>query len=320
MRKTERLSSLQLDRAAKILVQGGLVAFPTETVYGLGAHATNASSVADIFRAKGRPSDNPLIVHLSDMNLAGTVCREVPELAARLMTALSPGPITLVLPKRESVLDLVTAGLDSVAIRVPRHPIAQELLRIAAIPVAAPSANRSGRPSGTTWQSVLDDLDGLIDAVVCDDSIDGIGLESTVLDLTSSPPQLLRMGAITIDDLRHFDGTIDWQVSASNDLVNSPGRRHPHYKPQAIVRLCDDPAEIPQQPLQAFIGLKAWQQAPQDSHIHISPDVADYANALYEFLRQADRSGAKTVWCQRVPPIGLGIALTDRLERAESRD
>jgi L-threonylcarbamoyladenylate synthase len=320
MRKTERLNSGQLDRAAEILVQGGLVAFPTETVYGLGAHATNASSVADIFRAKGRPSDNPLIVHLADIKLAGTVCRDVPKLAVRLMTAFSPGPLTLVLPKRECVPDLVTAGLDSVAIRIPRHPIAQALLRLAGIPVAAPSANLSGRPSGTTWRSVLDDLDSRIDAIVYDDSPPGIGLESTVLDLTSEPPQLLRVGAITIDDLRQFDNTIDWQVSSRSDLVNSPGRRHPHYKPQAIVRLCNDPAEIPLQPKQAFIGLHAWQQAPKDSLIHISHDVAEYANAFFEFLRQADRSGAKVVWCQRVPLEGLGIALMDRLERAASTD
>ena len=321
MKQTQRLGIDQLDQAARILADGGLVAFPTETVFGIGASATKGASVAEIFRAKGRPSDNPLIVHVAHRDQLSAICSEVSSLAERLLARFSPGPLTLVLPKRDSISNLVTAGLSTVAVRIPRHPTALRLLELAGIPIAAPSANRSGKPSGTTWQSVLEDLDGRIDAIICDDTAGQIGLESTVLDITHVPPRILRMGAITLNDLRAFDPEVDWQtLDASTDLerndLNSPGLRHPHYKPRATVKLCDDPEQLPAKTGQAYIGLDVWKDAPAGSVVQICSDVRTYAAMFYEFLRQADRAGVEVVWCQRVPRVELGCALMDRIERA----
>ncbi len=183
---TLQLKGNQLDKAAEILRSGGTVAFPTETVFGLGASCLQPHAIEKIFEAKGRPSDNPLIVHLYSTQQLHSICRHVSTVAQSLMQKWTPGPLTIVLEKSDAIPDSVTAGLDTVAFRFPKHPIARELLRIVDAPIAAPSANRSGRPSGTRWQSVLEDLDGRIDAIVCEDGCD-LGLESTVLDLHSQP-------------------------------------------------------------------------------------------------------------------------------------
>ncbi len=246
---TQRLKREELPLAADMLRRGMLVAFPTETVFGIGADATNELAVQKIFIAKGRPSDNPLIVHLADVRLLDNVARDVPELAYKLFERFSPGPLTIVLQKQSKVAPTVTAGLNTVAVRIPSHPIALELLRLANVPIAAPSANRSGRPSGTTWQTVLEDLEERIDAIVCEPGCD-VGLESTVVDVSDGELIILRMGSITLDDFllagfhaRHAESSPTKQAAESEAsstidralLRRSPGTMHPHYRPAAKV-------------------------------------------------------------------------------------
>ena len=196
--KTRHFSVSDIDAAAELLRSGELVAFPTETVYGLGANALSEAAVQRIFVAKGRPSDNPLIVHIASRTQLEHLVTSIPEVATRLMDQFWPGPLTIVLPKRPEVPNLVTAGLNTVAVRMPNHLIAIELIGQAGVPLAAPSANRSGRPSATTWQAVSEDLDGRIAGIICGEPTD-FGLESTVVDVNSEQPRLLRPGGITFE-------------------------------------------------------------------------------------------------------------------------
>ncbi len=328
---TLRLNPEECMQAANILKRGGTVAFPTETVYGLGADATSITSIAAIFQAKGRPSDNPLIVHLCHPDQLEVYCKQIPSLAYELIDAFCPGPLTLVLPKKSSIVDSVTASLNTVAVRFPSHPTAQKILEAADLPIAAPSANRSGRPSATSWQAVLEDLDGRIDAVVCDGSAN-IGLESTVLDLSSLIPVVLRHGAITVEQLREIEPSIQLR-SASNDFeVNSPGLRHRHYQPHAKVVLCVSPNQVvlpvvdnfdrlpPEQVGEegrnAFIGIVEPDPSQPFAMQHHCRDIEDYARSLFEFFRQCDSAGIANIYCQIVDEIGLGRAIMDRLRRA----
>ncbi len=187
--------------AAQVIKKGGLAAFPTETVYGLGADVFNEAALGNIFAAKDRPADNPLIVHIASLEQIGLLTSAVTASAEKFIAAFFPGPLTLVLPKSGNVSSLATAGLDSVGIRMPGNRLAQEFLRLCATPVAAPSANLSGRPSPTTWQAVFEDLDGRIDCILQDEETE-VGLESTVVDCTGEVPQVLRSGAVTLEQLR----------------------------------------------------------------------------------------------------------------------
>lgn len=321
------LTSDHLGRAAEILRSGGLVVFPTETVFGLGADATNPQAVAKIFEAKGRPSDNPLIVHLASTDQLPQVVRAIPEPARRLMDAFWPGPLTLVLPKNRAVPHAVTAGLDSVAVRIPNHPLALELLRLAKRPIAAPSANRSGRPSGTRLAEILEDLEGRVDAVLTG-PLPPLGLESSVVDVSRGherPPRLLRSGSVTLEQLRQVLPDCqppEPEADAADDEIRSPGVRHPHYQPRAEVRLFNDSTQLPVDPadrigpLMVLALTPADRALPADCHWLTFDSLEAYAAELYAGLRQADRLGAGQVWCQRVPEQGLGRALMDRLGRA----
>lgn len=318
---TLRLNPDECEQAASILKEGGTVAFPTETVYGLGADATNSTAIAGIFRAKGRPSDNPLIIHLRHPDQLCEYCRQIPSIAYRLMELFCPGPLTLVLPKRHSIVARVTAGLDTVAVRFPSHPTAQRILEWADLPIAAPSANRSGRPSATSWQAVLEDLDGHIDAVMCDGCAE-IGLESTVLDLSDAIPVVLRHGSVTIEQLREVEPLIRLRSASDASDANSPGLRHRHYQPRAKVILCDSPDEIEEtgqssrEGKYAFIGMS--EPKPNLFCVvqrHVL-DVQDYAHDLFDFFRQCDSANIPTIYCQRVEEIGFGRAVMDRLRRA----
>lgn len=330
-RPTLRLPASQFDRIAQIWADGGTVAFPTETVFGLGANALDPAAVVKIFRAKGRPSDNPLIVHVGSLDQVHLLTRSIPNSAIALWEKFGPSPMTLVLPKSDRIADCVTAGLPSVGIRIPAHPIALQLLQHARLPIAAPSANRSGSPSATTWQAVLEDLDGKIDAIVCEEGCLH-GIESTVIDLTSDRPAILRPGAITwemiaqvLPDLLplvppHLDRS-DLPLETSQPLP-SPGLRHPHYQPKAKVEILSDPwlKEFTFRGPLAYIGLIHWPKCDQGPALQqIHPSVDSYAKGLYEFFRQADRSGCKTIVCQPVEPDGIGWALMDRLRRAADR-
>jgi L-threonylcarbamoyladenylate synthase len=229
-----------ITRAARIIKQGGTVAFPTETVYGLGADALNPEAVRKIFQAKGRPLDNPLIVHISDIEQLKVIASDVPESARSLMDAFWPGPLTLIFKRKDIVPDVTTCGLDTVAVRMPDNPIALGLIREAGTPIAAPSANISGRPSPTTAEHVISDLSGKIDAVIDGGGV-RVGVESTVLDMTPDIPVLLRPGGISIDRIREYIGEVligytDRQAGAG-ESVRSPGLKYMHYSPETRLLL-----------------------------------------------------------------------------------
>jgi L-threonylcarbamoyladenylate synthase len=310
--------------AAAILRNGGCVAFPTETVYGLGVDATNAAAVQRAFVAKGRPSNNPLIVHLHSPSQMNLYCHSVPEIAYRFIEHFCPGPLTIVLPRRDSIVNLVTAGLNTVAIRFPKHEIAQALLREANLPIAAPSANLSGRPSATTWQAVIDDLGGRIDGVLCGEPCD-IGIESTVVDVTREYPTVLRCGGVTFEQLREVAPNVmmhDNQIDAS---VNSPGLRHRHYQPAARVVLIDSLSEV-HRTLDAFdnhirlayIGIDRLPDSIESkfTKLNYCDNEAEYASCLFSFFRECDHLGIETILCQGVDETGIGRALMDRIRRA----
>lgn len=304
-------------RAAALVKAGQLVAFPTETVYGLGVLATDAPAVARLFRAKGRPGDNPLIVHIADRSQLSLVVRRVPKAAQRLMAAFWPGPLTLVLPRQVGLAAAVTAGLDSVGVRIPRHPLALALLRAVGAPVAAPSANRSGRPSPTRWQDVLADLDGRI-AAVLRGTASRVGLESTVVDCRGRAPRVLRPGAITFEQLRKVVPTVRPYAPRRGGVLRSPGLRHRHYAPRARVVLVDDLREVERAPAAGAIGCRPVPRG-RFGFVRCCRSVAGYARALFAFFRACDARGLRTIYCERVPPIGLGAALADRLARAAAR-
>ncbi len=249
----------------------------------------------------------------------------LPEVARRLLDVHAPGPLTVVLPKRDCIAAAVTAGLPTVAIRVPANPVARELIRRAGCPVAAPSANRSGRPSATTWQAVLEDLDGRIDAVVCDNPSE-IGVESTVVDCGRYPPVVLRRGAVTGEQIASVAGAVEYlDRAAQQELANSPGVRHAHYQPTARVWLVDVPPSA--ESLRCLGGRIAYcglQALPDGGASHVCLErcfssVEEYAREFYEFMRMADRRRADSIVAQRVRPEGIGAALLDRQMRAAQR-
>jgi L-threonylcarbamoyladenylate synthase len=319
---TLRLTPEELESAAGILRTGGTVAFPTETVYGLGADATNTSAIERVFAAKGRPSDNPLIVHLHSFEQLDRYCDQISVTARALLDAFCPGPLTLVLPKKSIISDLATAGLSTVAVRFPANEAARSLLRQVDLPIAAPSANRSGRPSATTWQAVIEDLDDRIDAVICDQPC-RIGLESTVVDVSSDVPILLRSGGLGLDELSKVVPSIRTRSSSDDRRIKSPGLKHRHYQPKARVRLCCESSDLsfasPRQ--RAFIGMpfSNWStNSPLEGFqlVLLCHDKEEYAQKLFDFFRRCDAAGIEEIWCRTVDEVGLGSAINDRLQRA----
>jgi L-threonylcarbamoyladenylate synthase len=313
--------------AARILREGGRVVFPTETVYGLGADAFDAGAVRGIFEAKGRPADNPLIVHVAGAGRVERVARAVPPGAERLAERFWPGPLTLVLPRRPDLPEGVTAGLDTVGVRVPRLPLARRFLETCATPVAAPSANRSGRPSPTTWQAARDDLAGRVECILQGPPTEA-GLESTVLDCTDPGAlRVLRAGATTLEALREAVGpgaTVAAPAApeagdeAASNAPRSPGTRHRHYAPEARVVVVEEPPDTSENGEAAYIGLRAPAAPDAFARTRACENVEAYARALFAFFRDADAAGARVIYAQRVPAEGLGRALMDRLRRASA--
>ena len=312
--------------AAEILSQGGIVAFPTETVFGLGADATNQTAVERLFVAKGRPADNPLIVHLANAADWRLAAEQLTPVAEKLLAQFAPGPISVVLPKREEILPQVTGGLDTVAIRIPDCSVARRILAECQRPIAAPSANLSGRPSATRWQAVWEDLSGKVDAVVCLNSA-RIGLESTVVDCCGSVPIVLRSGGISIDAVRELFpearmlNSLTPNIDASlPSAPNSPGLRHAHYRPTAPVQLYSAQSDIERglsYKTAACCSLGKTEDRKADwLLLREFEDVEEYAREFYEFLREADRKGAKLIMVQYAPGEGIGLALRDRQLRA----
>lgn len=303
-----------LARAAEIIRAGGLVAFPTETVYGLGADGLNGEAVARIFAAKGRPADNPLILHVaSDGELSALVAR-MPEEAAALTARFWPGPLTLVLPRSARVPENVTAGLETVAVRMPDHPVALALIRAADRPLAAPSANRSGSPSPTTAAHVFADL-GEAAGAILDGGACRVGVESTVLDLSVSPARILRPGAVTSEMLAESLGYAPAWIADAR-AGGSPGLRHRHYQPRcAVVPFTGFPPELG--PEDGIVTLS--QPAPAARLSLRVRSLEEYAQRLYAIFRRADQLHVARLFVERPPLHGLGAALTDRIRRAAGR-
>ena len=307
-----RPDEADLRDAAAILRRGGLVAFPTETVYGLGANALDPEAIAGVFRAKGRPADNPLIVHLADPADLPRVARAVPPPAAELAARWWPGPLTLVLDAHPDVPAITTGGHSTVGVRVPDHPVARALIAEAGVPVAAPSANRSGRPSPTTAAHVAGDLGGRIDAIV-DGGPCTVGVESTVVDARGPTPVVLREGAITREDLE--------AIGVDEDGAASPGTRYRHYAPDCDVAVADDVAATAASLLAEGrrVGAVAPAGVPLPAGVLVLaryPDLATLARSLYDALREAEAAGVEVVVLPRVPTRGLGRAIADRIARA----
>lgn len=304
-------SDESIGEAGRLLRDGWLVAFPTETVYGLGADATNDRAVAAIFEAKGRPSFNPLIVHLSEPAQADGLVEVVPA-AKAMMARFWPGPLTLVLPRhpRSPVSLLASAGLDTIAVRVPDHPVARALIGAAGRPLAAPSANRSGAVSPTAAGHVAESLGGRV-SLILDGGPCRVGVESTVLDLTTERPTLLRPGGVPAEALEAVLGQALLRPATDPSAPRSPGMLESHYAPGVTVRLgacCPGPGE----------ALLAFGPAPADAALNLSPsgDLEEAAANLFAMLRSLDRPGCRGIAVMPIPDHGLGLAINDRLRRA----
>lgn len=310
----EQADDKAIAAAAEHLRSGRLVAFPTETVYGLGADATNAHAVAQIFAAKGRPRFNPLIVHVPDAD-AADVHAVLTPLARRLAGAFWPGPLTLVVEKRASspLSDLVTGGLDSIAVRSPDHPVARALLAATARPLAAPSANRSGHVSPTQAAHVDADLGAEV-AMVLDGGATAHGLESTIVDARGEMPVLLRPGAVTVETIEAVLGTKVVRGDIDAARPSAPGQLLSHYAPRAKVRL--DAHEV--HPGEALLAFGPDIPATGGPVINLSPsgDLSEAAANLFAALRTLDADGAAAIAVMPIPHTGLGEAINDRLQRA----
>ena len=306
-------------QAAEVLRQGGLVAFPTETVYGLGASALDARAVAGIFEAKGRPAFNPLIVHAADVEAARTLVSRWPPVADALAERFWPGPLTLVLPRAGKIPHVVTGGLEDVAVRVPAHPVALALLRASGLPIAAPSANRSTELSPTTAEHVVKALGDRV-AIVLDGGPTTVGIESTVLDLVGERPRLLRPGMVTIRELEAVIGPLDESPLPAGAAPRAPGQLARHYAPRARLVVCgsDEGIHVLQssevRPTGALIVTAAhW---PAD-HVETLPaDPAGYAARLYAALHALDDAGCRLIVAEALPETPGWRALQDRLARA----
>lgn len=315
----------QLQDAVRILRRGGLVAFPTETVYGLGAHALDEEAVRGIFAAKGRPAFNPLIVHVTDADAARALSSRWPATAERLAGSFWPGPLTLVLPKRSDVPDVVTAGLPSVALRVPAHPVAAALLAAAAIPLAAPSANRYTELSPTRAEHVARGLGGRVDLIL-DGGPTEVGIESTVVDLTGDAPLLLRPGSVTREELEEVVGPVAVAADVQGTAPRpGPGMVERHYSPRARLLLFDAHAlprarERVERELAAgrTVGAIVWSpvalEGVEADRLPASP--GEYARRLYATLHDLDERGCDLVLVERVPLDPGWDGVRDRLRRA----
>ncbi|MEG6522843.1 L-threonylcarbamoyladenylate synthase [Desulfotomaculum sp. 1211_IL3151] len=333
-----QLDEAIIQQAAAMIKKGGLVAFPTETVYGLGANGLDRKAVAAIYCAKGRPSDNPLILHVADTSMVKDLSRNLPDKASLLMRKFWPGPLTLVVPKAKHIPVEVTGGLDTVAVRMPDHPVALALIRASGLPIAAPSANQSGRPSPTKAEHVQADLQGRIDAIL-DGGPAGLGLESTVLDLTSKVPVILRPGGVTYEELKEVLGDVIIDPSVlgkklpKDQVPRSPGMKYRHYAPTSPVILFEgEPHKIKTaitERAQALlaqgkkVGILATEEQaqgypPQAKILKLgtreNPTTA--AASLFSRLREFDQLHVDVILVEGIATTGIGLAIMNRLRRA----
>lgn len=328
--ETKRLSQQDIQTAADLLRAGGLVGIPTETVYGLGANGLDPAAVGRIFQAKGRPQDNPLILHIPGADWLERYCRDIPAAAYELARRFWPGPLTMVLRRRDNVPDQVTAGLDTVGMRCPAHPLCRAVIQAADVPVAAPSGNTSGRPSPTTAAHMLEDMDGRIDAIL-DGGPCSVGVESTIVDLTCTPPRLLRPGGITLEQLRAALGEVAvdpavTRLMGAGERPRAPGMKYRHYAPKAPVTVVQGAPAAAARYIQAhmapgdgvicfdeYAGLFAGHPLEQ---LGPSTDVPEQARRVFEALRWFDGTGVSHIWAQCPAAAGIGLAVANRLNKA----
>ena len=322
--------------AARALREGKLVAFPTETVYGLGANALNPDAVKRIYEAKGRPSDNPLIVHIAEVSKLNELILEIPDTAVTLIEAFWPGPLTLVFKRSDRVPDIITAGLDTVAVRMPDSIIAQKLIREAGVPVAAPSANLSGRPSPTTYKHVIEDLSGRIEYII-DGGPCQVGVESTVLDVTTKIPIILRPGGITLEMLEKVLEKVDTDsvLEVRGDLKpRSPGMKYRHYSPKAEMILISGETDSVVEKIKQLIkdssekGLNVGVLTSFENAHQYNADVVvkagsikapnQIAAGLYDSLRTFDEKNVDIIYSETFEEKGIGRAIMNRLRKASS--
>ncbi len=333
----QRPSKRKIRIAADIIKKGGLVAFPTETVYGLGADALNSKAVLVLFKAKKRPLDNPPIVHISNVKEVYTLVEAVPPKAEKLMKKFWPGPLTLIFKRSKTIPDVTVAGLDTIAIRMPKHNVALALIRESNCPIAAPSANLAGRPSPTTAQHVLEDLEGRIDAVL-DAGPTRIGVESTVLDLAVDPPQILRPGGTSLESLKKVLGKVELHpVAIADKEINvertrSPGVRHKHYAPEAEVIVVEGEVSAIVKKIGELVkhyeekGIKVAVLATDETvscyraivvkSLGSRKNVRIVAKNLFKLLREFDKEGVDMIIAEGIPLKGLGLAVMNRLRKA----
>ena len=327
---TQRFTAREADRAAEILKAGGLLGIPTETVYGLGANGLDPEAVARIFAAKGRPQDNPLILHIPSADWLERYCLDIPNGAYALARRFWPGPLTMILKRRSVVPDVVTAGLDTVGMRCPAHPVCRAILTAAGVPVAAPSGNTSGRPSPTNMADMLEDMDGKIEGIV-DGGPCSVGVESTIIDLTCVPPRLLRPGGVTLEDLRSVLGEVEvdpavTRLMGPGEHPKAPGMKYRHYAPKAPVTVVKgDPARTAayiRRHIQAGEGVVCFDEFAGDYPGHTverlgpAADKAAQARNVFDALRAFDSTDVPAIWSQCPDEGGIGLAVSNRLNKA----
>ena len=327
---TQRLQPRDTAEAAEILRRGGLLGIPTETVYGLGANGLNPDAVGRIFAAKGRPQDNPLILHIPSADWLERYCGDIPDTAYALAERFWPGPLTMVLRRRDNVPDQVTAGLDTVGMRCPAHPLCRAVIQAADVPVAAPSGNTSGRPSPTTAAHMLEDMDGRIDAIL-DGGPCSVGVESTIVDLTCTPPRLLRPGGITLERLQAVLGTVEvdpavTRLMGAGEKPKAPGMKYRHYAPKAPVTVITGAPEKSAQeilrrvgPTSGIICFEEFADLFREQEVHTLGPVGDklvQAQRVFDALRTFDTSDVTEIFAQCPDNRGLGLAIGNRLKKA----
>lgn len=332
-----KLQREHIRQAAEFLRQGKLVAFPTETVYGIGANALSASAAANIYKAKGRPSDNPLIVHLAEWKEVSDYAQNIGEKAERLAEAFCPGPLTMIFQKKENIPEEITGGRDTVGIRIPRHPVAHAILKECGLPIAAPSANISGKPSPTGFAHVAEDLDGRVDMIVRSGSAE-VGLESTVIDMTGQIPVILRPGAITQEMIEKVIGEVRMNRGdlEEGEIPIAPGMKYRHYAPEgklfllsqrsfeealAELRACLEKAEKQGKKAAALVPAEYAEQLSEYICFSLGKagNLSEIASHLFEGLRFMDMNGIEEIFALSCSEEGIGAAIMNRLRKAAGK-
>ncbi len=302
-------------QAAKFIIKSDVVAFPTETVYGLGANSFDEAAVKKVFRLKGRPKDNPLIVHISNKKQLNLLASGLSKAANALIKKYFPGPLTVILKKNDIVPDIVTAGLDTVAVRMPSSKIAREFINLCGVPVAAPSANLSGAPSSTDFTHVLEDFGGKLSCILIGPKA-RYGLESTVVDCSGDIPLVLRPGIITLEELQKIDHRI--KVKKGISKIKSPGTKYRHYSPKAKVIIVKHPPKNKLNKSSAYIGIQTLPPSFRNKlgkYLHCKTNL-EYAKSLFSFFRECDAGGIKIIYAEKVDEKGIGLAVMNRLKKA----